>query len=75
VEIQDQVAERDEVTTRKTIRETHQGILMGSAPTGRQVEIQVIDVVRLRDGRCVEHWGINTLPIVLAQLRETVHEN
>lgn len=70
VEVHDQIAEGDKVTTRKTIRGTHQGPLLGIAPTGKQVAIEVIDIVRLRDGQYVEHWGINTLPLVLTQLRE-----
>jgi hypothetical protein len=28
----------------------------------------VIDIVRVRDGQYVEHWGINNLPLVLAKL-------
>jgi predicted ester cyclase len=70
VEIHDQVAEGDKVTTRKTLRGTHRGELFGIPATGRQIAIEVIDIVRVRDGRYVEHWGINTLPVVLAQLRE-----
>jgi len=33
------------------------------------VSISVIDIVRIEDGRYAEHWGVNTLPAVLAQLR------
>ena len=69
VEIHDQIAEGDRVTTRKTIHGTHTGRLQDIEPTGKTVAIQVIDIVRLRDGQYVEHWGINTLPVVLAQLR------
>ncbi len=69
VDIHDQIAEGDLVTTRKTLRGTHQGELMGIAPTGNVVAIEVIDIVRVRGGKYVEHWGINTLPSVLAQLR------
>jgi predicted ester cyclase len=69
VEIHDQVAEGDKVTTRKTIRATHQGTIFGVAPTGRSVEIAVIDIVRIADGRYVEHWGVNTLASVVAALR------
>jgi predicted ester cyclase len=70
VEIHDQIAEGDKVTTRKTLRGTHRGPLMGVPATGRAVAIDVIDIVRLRDGRYAEHWGINTLAAVVAQLRE-----
>jgi predicted ester cyclase len=69
VEIHDQVAEGDRVTTRKTIHGTHRGDLLGIAATGRAVAIDVIDIVRLEHGRYVEHWGINTLASVVAALR------
>ncbi len=69
VEIHDQVAEGDKVTTRKTIRGTHRGELFGIPPTGKRVEIDVIDIVRLANGRYAEHWGVNTLPTVLSALR------
>ncbi len=69
VEIHDQIAEGDKVTTRKTLRGTHKGEFLGIAPTGRSVAIEVIDIVRVQDGRYAEHWGVSTLPLVLAQLR------
>jgi predicted ester cyclase len=69
VEIHDQVAEGDKVTTRKTIRGTHRGELFGISPTGKRIEIDVIDIVRLVKGRYAEHWGVNTLPSVLSTLR------
>jgi predicted ester cyclase len=69
VEIQEQVAERDLVTTRKSLHGTHSGELMGIAPTGRSVEVKVIDIVRVRAGRYVEHWSVTSLPTVLAELR------
>lgn len=70
VTIHDQVAEGDKVTTRKTISGTHVGALLGVEPTGKPVSIEVIDIVRVKDDRYVEHWGINNLPAVLANLRQ-----
>ena len=70
VEIHRQVAEGDFVTTHKTLRGTHTGTLMGIPPTGREVAITVIDMVRIANGKYVEHWGVNTLPTVLASLRQ-----
>jgi predicted ester cyclase len=69
VEIHDQVAEGDKVTTRKTLRGTHRGELLGIAATDEAVTIDVIDIVRLEDGRYAEHWGVTTLGSVLAVLR------
>jgi predicted ester cyclase len=34
------------------------GPFMGHAPTGRSMEIDVFDLLRVRDGRIVEHWGV-----------------
>lgn len=70
VTIEEQVSEGDLVTTRKHLTGTHTGPLLGVAPTGRVVTIQVIDIVRVRDGRYLEHWGINNLPTVLHQLAQ-----
>lgn len=70
VTIHDQVAEGDRVTTRKSISGTHRGTLFGVAATNRHVSIDVIDIVRIQNGRYAEHWGINTLPSVLASLRQ-----
>lgn len=68
VTIHDQIAEGDKVTTRKTISGVHTGTLLGVAATGRDVAISVIDIVRIEDGRYAEHWGLNTLSTVLADL-------
>jgi predicted ester cyclase len=54
----DQIAEGDMVVTRKVFHGTHRGDLMGIPPTGRDVEIHVIDIVRLSQGpdrRALEH--------------------
>ncbi len=69
VHIQQQVAEGDVVTTRKTITGTHTGTLLGIAATGQAVTIDVMDMVRLRNGKYYEHWGVNTLAAVVARLR------
>lgn len=50
-----QVAEDDVVTTRKTITGLHTGPLFGIAPTGQPVTIDVMDMVRVRNGKYYEH--------------------
>jgi steroid delta-isomerase-like uncharacterized protein len=69
VEIHDQVAEGDKVTTRKTLRGTHRGELLGIPATDEAVSIDVMDIVRLENGRYAEHWSVSTLGSVLAALR------
>lgn len=68
VTIHDQIAEGDKVTTRKTISGIHSGTLLGIPATDRHVAIDVIDIVRVQDGKYAEHWGINTLSEVLSSL-------
>jgi steroid delta-isomerase-like uncharacterized protein len=41
----------DVVVTEFVVRATHQGELMGIAPTGRKVEIPVCNVIDVRDGK------------------------
>ncbi len=54
---EDVVAEGDKVVSRWTARGTHQGDLMGIAPTGNRVTIKGIDVLRTAEGRIVERWA------------------
>jgi predicted ester cyclase len=56
MQINEQLAERDLVATRKTLRGTHRGELWGLPPTGNPIEWEFIDIFRVRDGRLVEHW-------------------
>jgi len=69
VEIFEQIAEGDRVVTRKAITGTHKGKLFDLSPTGQKIRIDVIDIVRVKDGKYIEHWGINTLQTVLAELK------
>jgi steroid delta-isomerase-like uncharacterized protein len=56
VTIEDQVAEGDKVVTRWTGRGTHQGELMGIAPTHKAVTVTGIAIDRIVAGKIVEHW-------------------
>lgn len=55
--IEDMVAEGDKVVIRQTWTGTHTGEFMGISPTGNSVSFGVIDILRVAEGRCVEHWG------------------
>ena len=68
VDIQRQVAENDLVTTHKIFHTTHQGEFMGIPATGKEVSMEVIDIIRLRDGKFVEHWNVLDWQQVIAQL-------
>jgi predicted ester cyclase len=47
---------------------THTGILMGIAPTGKKVTINVIDMIRLRDDKYAKHWGVRNLSEVIVEI-------
>ena len=38
------------------IEATHSGEFMGIPPTGKQATVSGIDMIRIRDGKVVEHW-------------------
>jgi steroid delta-isomerase-like uncharacterized protein len=69
-EIHWQLADGDRVTTYKTYRGTHRGEFFGVAPTGRKIQFETVDVVRVRvrDGQIAEHWGVANLFSVMQQL-------
>jgi predicted ester cyclase len=57
VTIEDQVGEGDKVATRWTVRGTHQGEMMGVAPTGNQVTFTGTQTDYILGGKIVESWS------------------
>src|SRR4051794_98927 len=68
VTIDQQLTEGDHVATRFTIRGTHDGDLMGAAPTGKDVAFTGITISRCQDGRIVEEWEITDTVGLLGQI-------
>lgn len=66
--IEDLVVAGDTVWLRNLASGTHDGAYMGHPSTGRRFRIQVFDVLRVSDGRVVEHWGVPDRLGVLLQL-------
>lgn len=56
-DLQDIFAENDHVVTRDTVRATHLADFMGIPATGKRVEVSAIHILRIADGKIVEHWG------------------
>lgn len=67
-EIHWQAVDGDLVTTYKTYHGTHLGEFLGIAATGRTVQFDTVDAMRVRNGRITEHWGVANLYGVLGQL-------
>lgn len=56
--IEDAAVEGDRVWIRMRAIGTNGGSIMGKPATGRKMEIDVIDICRVSDGKIVEHWGV-----------------
>jgi steroid delta-isomerase-like uncharacterized protein len=67
-EIHFQLADGDRVTTYKTYHGTHRGNFFGIAPTGRAIQFETVDVMRVRSGKITEHWGVANLFSLMQQL-------
>ena len=55
---EDMVAEGDKVVARGTMSGTHKGEFIGIAPTGKQVTVVLIEIIRIVAGKMVEHWNV-----------------
>ena len=56
--IEEQVAEGDMVVTRWIAYGTHQGEMMGIAPTGNQVRVEGITISHIQEGKIVQEWEL-----------------
>ena len=57
VSIEDVIGEGDRVVVRCTLHGTHQGEMMGMAPTGKQVAVTGIAIILIANGKLVEEWA------------------
>jgi predicted ester cyclase len=73
MEINDQIAEGDLVSTRKTLRGTHRGELWGMPPSGNRVDFEFIDIFRVADGMLIEHWTSMDLGALRSQMQAPRH--
>jgi predicted ester cyclase len=67
-DIQWQIAADNLVTTYKIYHETQEGPILGVAPTGRTVEFETVDVMKVVDGKITAHWGVGNLLKMMMQI-------
>jgi steroid delta-isomerase-like uncharacterized protein len=66
---EDVIASGDTVVARVRATGTHQGEFMGMPPTGKHVDVQLIDIIRFGDdGLAHEHWGVFDAMTMMQQL-------
>jgi steroid delta-isomerase-like uncharacterized protein len=62
------IAEEDRVVTIGKFRGTHLGKFQGLPATGKSIEIEVVHVDRVMDGKIVSHWGQGNQAGMMKQL-------
>lgn len=62
------VADEDNVAFAYTVTGTHKGEFMGIAPTGQAVRFHGLQISRFKDGKMVERWGSSDELGILKQL-------
>jgi predicted ester cyclase len=58
----------DTVISRVRITGTHKGEFMGIPATGSSIDVEVIDIVRIVDGKAKERWGVFDAMTMMQQL-------
>jgi steroid delta-isomerase-like uncharacterized protein len=54
--VEQMIAEADQVVARMVMQGTHTGVWLGVAPTGKQVNIRMITIHRIANGKIAEDW-------------------
>ena len=66
--IKDAVVTSDKVVARVLVKGTHLGILFGIPPTGKRIEVEQINIERIKSGKIVEHWRVTDELKMMQQL-------
>ena len=67
-EIHQVIGEGETVVVYCTYHGRHTGELMGMPPTGREVAYDYVHIVRFRDDKVIEHWGVRDEMTLMRQL-------
>jgi steroid delta-isomerase-like uncharacterized protein len=68
ISIEKVIVEDDMAAVHYTGTGTHEGEYNGIEPTGREVELSGMRIVRIEDGQIVEAWGLTSNLSLLGQL-------
>jgi predicted ester cyclase len=66
--VEPMLADGDLEAGRVILTGTHQGELMGVPASGKTVEFESIDIIRLEDGKVAEHWGVTDTLALMQQI-------
>ncbi len=74
MDIKFMVAEGDLVSIYLEMSGTHKGEFMGMPASGNTFTTGVVDIVRIKRGKAVEHWGVTDVMRMMHQLQGGAHE-
>jgi steroid delta-isomerase-like uncharacterized protein len=58
----------DMASAQVTITGRHTGEFMGVPASDKSFEIEAIDMIRIADGKCAEHWGVTDNMALMQQI-------
>jgi steroid delta-isomerase-like uncharacterized protein len=58
----------DLASAQVTVTGKHTGEFMGVPATDKSFEIEAIDIIRIEDGKCAEHWGVTDNMSLMQQI-------
>jgi steroid delta-isomerase-like uncharacterized protein len=62
------VVEGDLVVGHLTLSGTQLGAFMGAPASGKTFRVEAVDIIKMRDGMAVEHWGVMDMASMAEQL-------
>jgi steroid delta-isomerase-like uncharacterized protein len=66
--VDDTIVEGDKVVIRVRATGTHEGEFMGIPATGNRIEVPLVDIMRISNGKIAEHWGVMDGGVMMQQL-------
>jgi predicted ester cyclase len=68
IEVVDVISDSDKIAFRSMMQGTHTGEFFGIAPTGKSVKFNLMDIIRIENGKFAEQWGGPDMYDLLRQL-------
>lgn len=68
MDVEDIICEGDRCACRIHMHGTHEGELMGIPASRKPVDVETFDILRIRDGHIVEHWGLTDDMLMMQQM-------
>jgi len=62
------IEEKDRVVVYLTYKGTHKGDYMGAKGSGKKIEFKAVDIIKIKDGKMIEHWGVVDVLGMMEQL-------